>query len=85
MSQFVPLETSIFDPAFTLDPYSYIESLYTEPDVLGFSSEGMNFCFRFEDCHDLIGAHKNVAREPVVTEDSAQQAKDFAAQYPTRA
>jgi len=85
MSVFVPLETSIFDPQFTLDPFPFIEPLYKQKNVLGFSSEGMNFCFRFEDCHDLIAAHGNVAREPVKTKESEAQAAAFAERFPTRA
>ena len=65
MSHFVPLDVSIFDADFTLEPYPFLKDLYEQEEVLGFTSEGMNFCFRFEDCHDLIAAHKNVAREPV--------------------
>jgi cytochrome P450 len=83
MSHFIPLETSIFDTEFSLDPYPFLKPLYEQQDVLGFSSEGMNFCFRFEDCHDLIAAHKNVAREPVSIDESA--AKAFAEMYPARA
>ncbi len=83
MSQFVPLETSIFDRDFTLDPYPFLQPLYEQEDILGFSSEGMNFLFRFEDCHDLIAAHKNVAREPVSVDE--EEAKLFAEKYPGRA
>ncbi|MCX2982019.1 cytochrome P450 [Halieaceae bacterium IMCC14734] len=83
MSHFVPLEVSVFDAAFTLDPYPFIEHLYEQEEVLGFTSEGMNFCFRFEDCHDLIAAHKNVAREPVSVDEAAN--KLFSENYPARA
>lgn len=85
MNHFAPLGTSVFDVDFTLDPYPYLEDLYRRDDVLGFESEGMNFCFRFEDCHDLIAAHSNVAREPVATEETAKQQQAFDEQYPTRA
>ena len=83
MSVFVPLETSFFSREFTLDPYPWLEPLYRRKDVLGFSSEGMNFCFRHADCRDLISAHKNVSREPVDSGDSGKA--DFAEQYPARA
>lgn len=83
MNAFVPLETSIFAPDFTLDPYPWLEDLYYRDDVLGFSSEGMNFCFRYQDCRDLISAHKNVSREPPDTSDSDMAA--FAEKYPARA
>ena len=76
MSAFVPLETSFFSREFTLDPYPWLEPLYRRKDVLGFSSEGMNFCFRHADCRDLISAHKNVSREPVDSGDSGKA--DFA-------
>ena len=85
MSGFVPLSVSVFDRDFTLDPYPYIEPLYAEEGVLGFASEGMTFCFRFEDCHELIGAHRNVAREPLASEDTDNAQAEFASQYPTRA
>jgi hypothetical protein len=52
MSAFVPLETSIFYEEFTQDPYPWLEDLDHRPEVVGFSSEGMNFCFRFQDCRD---------------------------------
>ena len=85
MDKFVPLGVSFFDVNFTLDPYAYIKDLYHQDDVLGFSANGMNVCFRFEDCHQLISAHGNVAREPVATEDTAKQREAFAVQFPTRA
>ncbi len=84
MSKFVALEASIFDADFTLDPYPYLAPLYEREDVLGFSADGMNFCFRFEDCHELISDHRHVAREPVATEETAIQQQAFATQYPTR-
>ena len=83
MSAFEALSTSIFDPSFTLDPYPWLEDLYPRKDVVGFSSEGMNFCFRYADCRDLISAHRNVSREPSDSEDSALA--HFAKQYPARA
>ncbi len=85
MTQFVPLDVSIFDRSFTLDPFQYLKPLYAEKDVLGFSSEGMNFCFRFEDCKDLIGAHTHVAREPATTEETEAEFREFARRYPNRA
>ncbi len=85
MSAFVPLETSIFDPEFTIDPYPFLEDLYGREEVLGFSSEGMNFCFRYEDCRDLISAHKNVSREPVEGSEAAADMAAFAENYPARA
>jgi cytochrome P450 len=83
MDAFIPLETSIFSPEFTLDPFPWLEPLYNRPDVLGFSSEGMNFCFRYDDCRDLISAHKNVSREPPDSNDSGKAL--FAEQFPARA
>jgi cytochrome P450 len=88
MSHFVPLETSVFDAAFTLDPFTTLAPLYDDEKVLGFSSHGMNFCFRFSDCRELIGAHTHVAREPVAADDSAEaerSQRQFAQLYPTRA
>lgn len=83
MEAFVPLSTSIFDPEFTLDPFPWLEDLYRRRDVVGFSSEGMNFCFRYADCRDLISAHRHVSREPPDTDDSALA--HFAEEYPARA
>jgi hypothetical protein len=85
MTRFVPLGVSVFDTDFTLDPYPYLKDLYSQQDILGFHADGMNFCFRFEDCHELISAHSHVAREPVATEETARQQQVFAQQYPTRA
>jgi cytochrome P450 len=85
MNKFVDLPVSIFDSAFSLDPYNFIEPLYREEDILGFTSEGMKFLFRFEDCRDLISAHTHVSREPVATEETEKQFQEFAQRYPTRA
>ena len=85
MARFAPLGVSFFDREFTLDPFPFIEPLYEREDLLGFESEGMKFCFRFTDCHSLIGAHKHVAREPVATEETARAQAAFAARFPTRA
>ncbi len=84
MEAFVPLGTSIFDPDFTLDPYPWLEDLYPRKDVVGFSSDGMNFCFRYADCRDLISAHRNVSREPPEDTEDSDLAK-FADKYPARA
>ena len=54
MRQFVELDVSIFDPDFTLNPYPYLEELYQRADVIGFSSEGMNFLFKFDDCRSVM-------------------------------
>ena len=54
MEDFVELGVSVFDEKFTLDPYPYLQALYGNTDVLGFSSEGMNFLFRFEQCRSVI-------------------------------
>jgi cytochrome P450 len=83
MSVFMPLETSFFSPEFTLDPFSWLEELYHRKDILGFSSEGMNFCFRYEDCRSLISANKNLSREPSDSSDSEKAI--FAEQFPARA
>ncbi len=84
MSAFIPLPVSIFDPDFTIDPYPWLEDLYRRDEVLGFSSEGMNFCFRYDDCRDLISAHKNVSREPVEGSQAAADMAAFAEKYPAR-
>ena len=84
-SSFVSIDGSIFDHRFCLDPYPYLEPLYRDPTILGFHSEGMDFCIRFEDCRALIAAHQSVAREPIVTEENTAREAEYARKYPNRA
>lgn len=58
MRKFVPLDASIFDPGFTLAPYPHLEELYQREDVIGFTSEGMNFLFKFDDCRSVMYSKK---------------------------
>jgi hypothetical protein len=61
MREFIELDTSIFDPDFTLNPYPYLEELYQRDEVIGFTSEGMRFLFKFADCRAVMYA-KNFQR-----------------------
>ena len=54
MSEFIELPVSFFDAEFTLNPYSFLQDLYQRDDILGFSSEGMNFLFRHDDCRAVL-------------------------------
>lgn len=83
--RFVSIDASIFDHRLCLDPYPLLEPLYQDPSILGFHSEGMNFCIRYEDCRALIAAHRSVAREPLVTEENTAREAKYAREYPHRA
>lgn len=61
MREFVELDVSIFDPEFTLNPYPYLDELYRRDEVIGFTSEGMRFLFKFDDCRAVMHA-KNFQR-----------------------
>lgn len=56
MREFIELDVSIFDSDFTLNPYPYLDELYRRDDVIGFTSEGMNFLFKFADCRAVMYA-----------------------------
>ena len=83
MREFVELETSIFDPDFTLNPYPYLADMYQRDSVIGFASEGMEFLFRFADCRAVMYA-KHFLRG---TDDPNcfSREEDFAKRYIHRA
>ena len=83
MPRFVELDTSVFDPAFTLNPYPHINDLYEHDDVIGFSSDGINFLFKFEHCREVMFS-KNFAR-PTGDESLNALEMEYAKKYPTRA
>lgn len=58
MREFVDLGVSIYDPDFTLNPYPYLHDLYQHEGVVGFSSDGMQFLFKFEDCRTALYARQ---------------------------
>ena len=58
MREFVDLGVSIYDPDFTLNPYPYLHDLYQHEGVVGFSSEGMKFLFKFDDCRTALYARQ---------------------------
>ena len=58
MREFVDLGVSIYDPDFTLNPYAYLHDLYQHEGVVGFSSEGMQFLFKFDDCRTALYARQ---------------------------
>jgi cytochrome P450 len=83
MRKFVELDTSIFDPDFTLNPYPYLEDMYQQDDVIGFTSEGMQFIFKFADCRAVMYA-KNFQRGTDDPECFARE-EDYARRYIHRA
>jgi hypothetical protein len=85
MGIFVEINTSIYDEHFGLDPFPVLKSLYDDDDIIGFCSEGMNFCIRYEDCRSLIAAHESVAREPMLTLENQARELEYARKYPHRA
>jgi cytochrome P450 len=54
MAHFIDLGISIYDPKFTLDPYRYLAPYYSDKDIIGFTSEGLNFLFKFADCREVM-------------------------------
>jgi cytochrome P450 len=83
MSAFIDLSVSIFDPEFTLNPYPYLEELYPLEEVLGFSSEGMDFLFRHEDCKAVLKS-PHCRREPLANPAYQRLEEKYAQQYPNR-
>ena len=84
MGEFIELPVSIFDAEFTLNPYPFLEDLYSREEVLGFRSEGMNFLFRHEDCKAVLKS-PYCRREPLANPDYQLLEEKYALQYPNRA
>ena len=77
MEKFIDLGVSFFDEGFTLDPYPYLEDLYPREDVLGFSADGMNFVFRFDQSRQVM-LNRGCRKEPVANpEIEAREAAYF--------
>ena len=83
MSDFIDLPVSYFDPGFTLDPFPFLQELYPRKDILGFSSEGMNFLFRHEDCRAVLRSPQCL-REPLANPEFRQREARYAERYPNR-
>ena len=83
MNKYVDLGVSFFDADFTLNPQRYLADLYARKDVLGFSSEGMNFLFRLQDCRQLMLA-KHCQRALVSHADEEREA-EYRRKFPHRA
>jgi cytochrome P450 len=84
MSDFEALGVSVFDKDFTLNPFSYLEPLYNNREVLGFSSEGMNFLFRFDQCRSVI-FNKSFIRATGGGDELRELETRYAIDYPNRA
>ncbi len=84
MARFIDLGVSVFDDAFTLDPFPYLEDLYGAREVLGFCSEGMNFLFRFEQCRHVIRSDRYRRPGPESAGLSLLEER-YASLYPDRA
>ena len=83
MRKFVDLDVSVFDPAFTLNPYPYLESLYQDDNVVGFTSLGMNFIFKFDDIREVMFS-KSFGR-PAPDDEAIMREAEYAKKYPNRA
>ena len=83
MSDFIELPVSYFDPEFTLNPFPFLQDLYARGDILGFSSEGMNFLFRHDDCRAVLRSPLCL-REPLANPEFRQREARYAEQYPNR-
>ena len=84
MDKFVDLGVSFFDEAFTLDPFPFIEPLYEREDVLGFTADGMNFVFRFDQVLQVIRS-RSCGRQPLANAEIEARERAFAERYPSRA
>ena len=83
LSEFVDLPVSVFDPAFTLNPYPVLKDLYARDDILGFRSEGMDFLFRDDDCRAVLKSPL-CRREPLANPEYQQREARYAELYPNR-
>lgn len=83
-SDFVDLGVSFFDQDFTLDPFQYINDLYSREEVLGFRADGMRFLFRFDQVQQVV-CSKNCNRDLPETPDLLARERDYAVRYPYRA
>ena len=54
MSEFIELPVSFFDEEFTVYRFSFVVVLYQRVVILCFSSEGLNFVFRHDDCRAVL-------------------------------
>ena len=84
MERFVELGVSFFDEDFTLDPFPYLEDLYPRDDILGFTSDGMNFLFRFEEARQVIYS-PHCRRELIADAAIEEREQVYAERYPNRA
>jgi hypothetical protein len=84
MERFVDLGVSFFDEDFTLDPFPYLEDLYPRDDILGFTSDGMNFLFRFEEARQVIYS-PHCRRELIANAEIEEREQLYAERYPNRA
>lgn len=82
--RFVDLGVSFFDGDFTLDPFPYLEDLYGRKDVLGFTADGMNFIFRFDQGQQVVRS-RSCGRELPESTAFAEREEDYAIRYPHRA
>lgn len=84
MQGFAELGVSVFDDAFTLDPYPALEELYARPDILGFTSEGMRFLFRHDQARSVMfSAH--CQRPGLDGKELQAMEQRYARLYPDRA
>lgn len=84
MKHFVELDVSFFSEEFTLNPYPFLAPLYERDDILGFSSQGMNFVFRFEHARAIM-FNKSFMRGLDVDPSSVDRETRYAGLYPNRA
>jgi cytochrome P450 len=84
MKAFADIGVSIFDPAFTLDPYRYLGDLYAQHKYLGFRSDNMHFLFRFQQSRALMFNPDCGRATGDIAELQALEAR-YAELYPTRA
>jgi cytochrome P450 len=82
--RFVDLGVSFFDEDFTLDPFPYLEELYGREDTLGFTADGMNFIFRFDQAQQIVRS-RSCGRELPDSTALAEREQVYATRYPHRA
>ena len=84
MGDFVDLGISVFDPAFTLNPYPFLEDLYDRPNVLGFRADDRDFLFRFSQSRAVM-FNRDCTRAMGNNAELERLEADYAQRFPNRA
>ena len=83
MPSIIDLNISFFSPEFTLNPNHYLSDLYSQEDILGFHSEGMDFIFRHKQAREIM-FNKNFIRGYASDDGQTQIEARYLEKYPNR-